>query len=132
MVKAIILLSTAAFSIWTRVFSGKWWWLERESLFRSKFSQPERRARWKLLLMLFLVAMPIYFGGESIAVHNGVDLRLWCWYAFVVGIIVTRPICTFCWPDDIAAGDEAAAKRESCSKERHAAPPLCVRAKPHP
>jgi hypothetical protein len=30
MVKAIILLSAAAFIIWTRAFSSKWWWLERE------------------------------------------------------------------------------------------------------
>ena len=132
MVKAFILLSAAVFTIWTRVFSNKWWWLERESLFRPKFSRPERRARWKLFLMWDLVALPIYLGGMSIAVHQGVDLRLWCWYAFAVGIIAARPICTFFWPDDIAAGDEAAAKRESSSRERHAAPPLCVRTEPHP
>lgn len=68
--------------------------------------------------MTFAIALPIYWAGKAIAVKNGVDLRLWCFYGFAVGVYLSRPICTWLWPDRIVAGDEAAAKRIRAVKSR--------------
>lgn len=116
MVPAIITVSAIAFSIWTTAFSTKWWWLEREALFESKFSTAERRARQKLWLTVLLIAIPIYLAGKGTAAHNGVDVRLWCLYAFAVGMYLTRPICCWLWPDQIRAGDDAAEERERAAR----------------
>jgi len=112
MVPAIIIVLAIVFSIWTTVFSTKWWWLERDKLFESKFSTAERRAREKLWLTVFLIAVPIYLAGKGTAAHNGVDVRLWCLYAFAVGMYLTRPICCWFWSDQIRAGDDAAEERK--------------------
>jgi hypothetical protein len=117
MVSAIILILAIAFSIWTTVFSTtKLWWLEREKLFGPKFSTAERRARTKLWLTMLLIAMPIYLAGKSTAAHNGVDVRLWCLYAFAVGMCLTRPVCCWFWPDQIRAGDDAAEERKRAAR----------------
>jgi hypothetical protein len=92
---------------------GKWWWLAMTGF--EGYTATERRVRWRLGMVSFGAMVPLFVGFLVLGRQSGVDdhysAPIGVLIALVIAMILTRPIATRIWPEQIRQADEDAATR---------------------